>query len=91
MGLIYIDPDNIVQIQLSLFYEQQQRKKITLSPREQEVIQLLASGMRDLEIASKLFISDRTVKFHINNAVTKLNSSTRIQAVYQAYTQGLIN
>ena len=87
---IDVDPDNIVQIQLSLFYEQQQRKKITLSPREQEVIQLLASGMRDLEIASKLFISDRTVKFHINNAVTKLNSSTRIQAVYQAYSQRLI-
>ena len=46
--------------------------------------------MRDREIARKLFISDRTVKFHINNAVAKLNAKTRIQAVYQAYSQGLL-
>ncbi|MDJ0688161.1 MAG: helix-turn-helix transcriptional regulator [Xenococcaceae cyanobacterium MO_188.B32] len=50
---------------------------------EQEVIQLLAEGLRDREIAQKLFISDRTVKFHINNVVTKLNAKTRIQAIHQ--------
>ncbi len=82
--------NNIIKIKLSLPYEQQAKSNINLSDREQEIIKLLANGMRDREIAEKLFISDRTVKFHINNAVTKLNAKTRIQAVYQAYSQGLI-
>ncbi|MEM7593927.1 MAG: helix-turn-helix transcriptional regulator, partial [Cyanobacteria bacterium P01_A01_bin.83] len=47
-----------------------------LSHREQEVIQLLAKGMRDREIAQKLFISDRTVKFHINNVVSDITPNT---------------
>ena len=47
--------------------------------------------MRDREIAKKLFISDRTVKFHINNAVAKLNAKTRIQAVHRAGSKGFIN
>lgn len=89
---LHIDTEdnNIIQIQLSLFYEQQISHNIYLSQREQEIIQLLAQGMRDREIAKKLFISDRTVKFHINNATGKLNAKTRIQAVHQAYLQGLI-
>ena len=82
--------NNITQIQLSLPYKHQLKSDITLSQREREIIQLLAAGMRDREISQKLFISDRTVKFHINNAVTKLNAKTRIQAVHQAYSQGLL-
>ena len=82
--------NNLVQIQLDLPYKNQPQSKINLSLREQEVIKLLAEGMRDREIADKLFISDRTVRFHINNAVTKLNAKTRIQAVHQAYSQGLL-
>ena len=81
---------NIVQIKLDIPYQYQPQSKINLSLREQEVIKLLAEGMRDREIAKKLFISDRTVKFHINNAVAKLKARTRIQAVHQAYTQGLL-
>ena len=90
-GKLHIESDNnIVQIKLSLPYELKQKKPINLSHREQEVIILLAAGMRDREIAKELFISDRTVKFHINNAVAKLNAKTRIQAVHQAYCQGLL-
>ena len=85
-----ISDNGIVQIKLFLPYELEQKKQIELSQREQEIIELLADGMRDREIAKKLFISDRTVKFHINNAVTKLNAKTRIQAVHQAYSQGLL-
>ena len=81
---------NIVQIKLYLPYKQPPKSQINLSHREQEIIQCLARGMRDREIAKKLFISDRTVKFHINNAVTKLDAKTRIQAVHQAYSQGLL-
>ncbi|MBE9045131.1 GAF domain-containing protein [Pleurocapsales cyanobacterium LEGE 10410] len=85
---INISDNNIIQIKLALLYQTQLKPKINLSHREREIIQLLAAGMRDREIAQKLFISDRTVKFHINNAVTKLKAKTRIQAVYQAYSQG---
>ena len=53
-----------------------------LSHREQEVITLLAKGLRDREIADQLYISDSTVKFHINNILAKLESKTRMQALY---------
>ena len=53
-----------------------------LSRREQEVMTLLAKGLRDREIADQLYISDSTVKFHINNILAKLESKTRIQALY---------
>ncbi len=82
---------NIVQIKLDLPYRERPQFKINLSFRELEVIKLLAEGMRDREIAKKLFISDRTVKFHINNAVQKLKARTRIQAVHQAYSNGYLN
>ena len=87
---INTEDENVIQIQLSVLYKPSIVKKICLSHREQEVIQFLAQGMRDREIAEKLFISDRTVKFHINNAAEKLSAKTRIQAVHQAYSQGLI-
>ncbi|MEM9904605.1 MAG: GAF domain-containing protein [Cyanobacteria bacterium P01_D01_bin.44] len=54
-----------------------------LSNREQEVIALLAKGLRDREIAKQLYISDSTVKFHINNILAKLGAKTRMQALYQ--------
>ncbi|MEO1621393.1 MAG: LuxR C-terminal-related transcriptional regulator [Cyanobacteria bacterium J06632_3] len=59
-----------------------------LSEREQEVIQLLAAGLRDRDIAEQLYISVRTVKFHTKNILTKLNVNTRIQAVFEATKKG---
>ncbi len=85
-----ISDHQVTQINLALPYQLLPKDRIELSRREQEVIELLANGMRDREIAKKLFISDRTVKFHINNAVSKLKAKTRIQAVHQAYSQGLL-
>ncbi len=62
----------------------------SFSEREQEIMQLLAQGLRDRDIAQKLFISESTVKFHINNSLTKLNAKNRYQGVYQAAVQGWI-
>ena len=92
-GKLQVDiaDNNIVRVNMFLPYEKQVKLPINLSRREREIIQLLARGMRDREIAKRLFISDRTVKFHINNAVTKLNAKTRIQAVHQAYAQGYLS
>ena len=78
--------ENITQFKLAIPYENQPKTETLLSGREQEVIQLLANGLRDREIAAKLFISDRTVKFHINNVVNKLKAKTRIQAIHQVYS-----
>ncbi len=83
-----ISDKKIIQIQLFLPYEDRSQPNINLSQREKEIVQLLAAGLRDREIAQKLYISDRTVKFHINNAVSKLNARTRIQAIHYAYTCG---
>ena len=55
-----------------------------LSEREHEVMTLLAQGLRDRDIAQQLYISESTVKFHINNTLVKLSAKNRYQAVYEA-------
>ena len=66
-------------------------RKSPLSEREQDVIRLLASGLRDREIAEQLYISERTVKFHTKNMLTKLNVKTRAQATCEAMRQGWLD
>jgi DNA-binding NarL/FixJ family response regulator len=51
-----------------------------LSPREREVLDLLADGYQGPEIAERLFLSLETVRTHIRNAVGKLGARTRVQA-----------
>lgn len=60
------------------------------SEREQEIMALLAQGLRDRDIAQRLYISESTVKFHINNSLNKLSAKNRYQAVYQAAILGWI-
>ena len=61
-----------------------------LSEREREILGLLVQGLRDRDIANHLIISESTVKFHLNNVLTKLKARTRYQALYQAIIQGWI-
>jgi DNA-binding NarL/FixJ family response regulator len=56
------------------------RRVTLLSPREREVLLLLADGYQGPEIADRLFLSLETVRTHIRNAVTKLGARTRVQA-----------
>ncbi len=60
------------------------------SEREQEIMALLAQGLRDRDIAQHLHISESTVKFHVNNSLTKLEAKNRYQGVYQATVRGWI-
>ncbi|CAM5423366.1 DNA-binding response regulator [Streptomyces abikoensis] len=53
----------------------------TLSRREEEVMNLIASGMTNAEIAATCFISEKTVKNHINRIFTKLQTDNRSQAI----------
>jgi two-component system nitrate/nitrite response regulator NarL len=61
-----------------------------LTPRELEVINLIAEGLPNKNIAGKLGISEHTVKFHVNAILTKLGAQSRTEAVVRATRMGLI-
>jgi len=61
-----------------------------LTPREGEVLILIAKGLTNQEVASKLFISEGTVKTHINNLFGKIGARDRAQAVAYAFRRGLV-
>jgi DNA-binding CsgD family transcriptional regulator/GAF domain-containing protein len=61
-----------------------------LSERELATLRLLSEGWRDRDIAQKLMISESTVKFHMNNVMTKLKAKTRYQALYLAAMNGWV-
>jgi PAS domain S-box-containing protein len=60
------------------------RRTRTLSPREREVLGLLARGLTGEQIAERLVLSPETVRTHIRNAREKLGASTRVEAVTMA-------
>lgn len=61
-----------------------------LSNREVEVLQLLARGMSNQEIAQELWVSSTTVKTHVSHILTKLGVRDRVQAVVEAYESGIV-
>jgi DNA-binding NarL/FixJ family response regulator len=61
-----------------------------LTPRELEVFKLLATGMTNNEIATKLIIGETTVKTHVTRILAKLGVRDRVQAVVLAYETGLV-
>jgi DNA-binding NarL/FixJ family response regulator len=60
-----------------------------LTPREAEVVSLIARGLSNSEIAAALVVSTATVKTHINHVFAKIGARDRAQAVHYAYTHGL--
>jgi DNA-binding NarL/FixJ family response regulator len=61
-----------------------------LTPREIEVLALLADGFGNREIARRMHISEHTVKFHVSSILGKLGAATRTEAVTRGYREGLI-
>src|SRR6185437_9479317 len=59
-----------------------------LTPREAEVLRLIAAGQTNREIARSLFVSEATVKTHVNRIFAKTGARDRAQAVRYAYTHG---
>jgi DNA-binding NarL/FixJ family response regulator len=70
-----------------------QRSGITttdITPREREILRLLARGLSNVAIGQRLYISAATVKFHVSNVMQKLGVRRRSEAVYAASKLGLI-
>jgi DNA-binding NarL/FixJ family response regulator len=63
----------------------------TLTVREIEILQLVAEGNRNRDIADRLFISEGTVKVHIQHIMDKLGASDRTQAITIAVRRGIIH
>lgn len=63
--------------------------EVALTPREEEVLRLVADGRTNREMATALSISEATVKFHMTNVLTKLHLENRAQVVAYAHRHGL--
>jgi DNA-binding NarL/FixJ family response regulator len=88
-GLAVIEP-TLVSALAQVEVVQSETQVEALTPREMEVLQLLASGLPNKTIASRLSITDHTVKFHVNAIMTKLGVQSRTEAVVRATKLGLI-
>ena len=61
-----------------------------LTPREREVLEAIAEGLSNAELASRFFLSEATIKTHVRRILTKLDLRDRVQAVVYAYENGIV-
>lgn len=88
-GEVLVQPQLAARL-LTRFGGQERRVQESLTAREHEVLQLLARGLRNKEIAARLTVSERTVNFHLANIYAKLHVSGRTEALSKALEQGLL-
>src|SRR4030095_14298312 len=92
-GMLLLHPDVVEHAAPSStfsFHNSRSSFEQQLSPRESEVLNLLAAGLGNKEIAWQLKISEHTVKFHVTSIFNKLNVSSRAEAVTVEVHKGLI-
>jgi len=91
-GNFYLDPAIASKVigWMGRKHERRAKPSRELTGREVAVLQRLAAGMRNSEIAGDLFITERTVKYHITSMFNKLRARNRTQAVKIALQNGLI-
>jgi DNA-binding NarL/FixJ family response regulator len=70
--------------------EPEAQKDVYLTGREKEIVRCIARGLKNKEIGDQLFISEKTVKTHINNIFRKLEVENRLQAVNKVYKMNLL-
>jgi len=86
-GLVVLEAHSIAQVSPPVGSP---ARTEALSPREIEVLRLLADGSSNKAIAWKLRISEHTVKFHVNSILSKMNAGSRTEAVMLGIRGGLI-
>jgi len=69
---------------------EQRLRELSITPRELEILELIANGMSNREIAEKLFVTESTVKTHSSRLFDKLSAKRRTQAVQIGKELGLI-
>ena len=89
-GLIVIHPELATFGETHVAIAPLPQPSVYLTPRETEVLQLLGTGLDNKAIASQLMISKHTVKFHISSIFSKLDVSSRTEAVTLGLQRGLI-
>jgi DNA-binding NarL/FixJ family response regulator len=87
-GSLYVDP-RLVGLILRKQVGIGRRDRNELSPRETDIVRLVAAGLTNREISVRLGLSDKTVKNHISHIFAKLNVTTRTQVVIYAIRSGL--
>ena len=80
----------MVPAPLSFVRDESKLESLGITPRELEILQLIAEGLSNKEIAERLFVSENTVKTHSSRLFDKLNARRRTQAVQIGKEQGLI-
>lgn len=88
-GEVLVQPQLAMRL-LARWGSQERGVQESLTAREREVLQLLARGLRNKEIAARLTVSERTVNFHLANIYSKLHVSGRTEALSKALEQGLL-
>ena len=95
-GEVLIDPGTLTRLLAQVARERAEQRDAQnllddLTEREREILQLLAEGTRNDDIASKLFISPQTVQTHVRNILGKLRVHSKLEAVAFAVKHGAIN
>ena len=89
-GLAVVDPHDLEALLSASNPTTASAESTVLTPRELEVLRLMAEGAANKNIAWKLGISEHTVKFHVASILAKLNASTRTEAVAIGIRKGMI-
>ena len=90
-GLIVLHPEALIVRTAGASRPHGSGEGAALTPREREILEMMAEGMRNRKIASRLGISGYTVKFHVASILAKLAASSRTEAVALGVRLGLIS
>ena len=92
LGEQWIDRDTLARAFSRVLHRESATREAgkTLTPREIEMVQMVAQGLRNKVIAERLFISEGTVKIHLHNIYEKLGVDGRLELVLFAQSKGLV-
>ena len=89
-GLAVLEPEAVRPVASVVHAVRENKDDHILTPRESEVLALLADGLSNKGIAARLGISEHTAKFHVNSILQKMGAQKRVDAVVRAAKRGLL-